>query len=77
MIQINTNPDKSISTSCRGTPMQLLNEAAAALANVAESVGAYLMAEENLTQTVAEAQVMSDVITLAMKRRAQEPVKTS
>lgn len=42
MVSANTNKDGSVSVNARGTPEELLKEASAVMANVAESVGAYL-----------------------------------
>lgn len=76
MIHAEMQADGFVSTRSSGTAEQLIKEAGMILANVAEAVGR-VMAQEIGSQLAAEANVMSEVITLATKCRAKQGGKTS
>ena len=69
MVNANTNRDGSISVNARGTPEELLKEASAVMANICETVGAYLADGGEAWQ--AECDVLAELITLTTKRLSQ------
>ena len=69
MIQAKTNADGSITINARGTPEELLKEGSAVMANVAETVGAYLA--DGGEAWKAECDVLAELINLTTKRLSQ------
>ncbi|MBR2942907.1 MAG: hypothetical protein IKB82_05860 [Clostridia bacterium] len=69
MVSAETNKDGSVRVSCRGAPEALLKEASAVMANICETVGAYLADGGEAWQ--AECDVLAELINLTTKRLSQ------